>query len=450
MIAGPGYGEPRGAENLDQPRMIGFDKGDEAFHRPSIVPRAASQIPGRRVTTITARRSEIMASRHRLVARRGIIFLQKGESGSGEEDEMPINPYGVLKGRVTAFEVERNEQTPHCQVTIAAGGQSFRAAINVKSAESPSQVVFHQRDDFTHPHLARLVGFGAGFTRLDKNGTSGAVDFIRGNMFDFNQVVALPHNAPGRDDDLSDKLSLQLQRAIDLGSEVDAYVFGEQFPGGIHDVHMNQGSVGRFQSSNGVWQDGAFFLHDRAADRWTALFIAFQSQAIHTHDTTGDSLPGSARFADIVGGQPTPAPVPAPAPVPGPAPAPAPAPVPVPSPAPAPAPVGAGLRIVAALVNPVGPEDRVGGETVTLINAGTRPIDLDGWTLAASRTAVMSLDGPVLAAGDAVRIALARSLPLSNKGGILSALDPAGLKADGVAWTKAQADAEGVTIVFGR
>lgn len=357
---------------------------------------------------------------------------------------MPVNPYGVLKGRVTAFEVERSEDTPHCQVTIAAGGRHFRAAINVKSSESPSQVVFHQSDDFTHPHLARFLALGQGFTRLDKNGTSGALDFIRGNLFDFSQVVALPHNAPGRDDDLSDRLTLQLQRAIDLGGDVDAYVFGEQFPNGIHDVHMNQGSIGRFQSSNGVWQDGAFFLHDRAADRWTALFIAFQSQAIHTDDTTGDSLPGSARFADIVQGRPVP--IPAPAPVPGPAPVPA----PIPAPVPVPVPVGPGLRIVAALVNPAGPEDRIGGETVTLLNAGAAALDLNGWTLAASRTAVMPLDGPLLGAGDAVRIALTSALPLSNKGGILSALDPAGLKADGVAWTKEQARDEGVTLVFGR
>jgi hypothetical protein len=26
---------------------------------------------------------------------------------------------------------------------------------------------------------------------------------------------------------------------------------------GVHDIHMNQGSIGRFQDSNGVWQDEA-------------------------------------------------------------------------------------------------------------------------------------------------------------------------------------------------
>ena len=52
---------------------------------------------------------------------------------------MPISPYGVLKGRITAFEVERDENSPHCQVTIRALGKNHRAAVNVKSAEAPSQ-----------------------------------------------------------------------------------------------------------------------------------------------------------------------------------------------------------------------------------------------------------------------------------------------------------------------
>ena len=37
------------------------------------------------------------------------------------------------------------------------------------------------------------------------------------------------------------------------------------------------------------------------------------------------------------------------------------------------------LRIVAALVNPIGPAPE--SETVTLINPGADPIDLTGWSL---------------------------------------------------------------------
>ena len=46
------------------------------------------------------------------------------------------------------------------------------------------------------------------------------------------------------------------------------------------------------------------------------------------------------------------------------------------------------------------------------------------------------------------RILLRPPIQLGNRGGLITLLDPAGLKADGVAYTQQQASAEGQTIVF--
>jgi Uncharacterized conserved protein (DUF2278) len=76
-------------------------------------------------------------------------------------------------------------------------------------------------------------------------------------------------------------------------------------------------------------------LHLRAESRWVGIFLAFQSQAWHTDDVTGHALvatPASPR----AGAEP--------------------------------------VRVVAALVNPVGPTPEA--ETLTLINASPDPIDL--------------------------------------------------------------------------
>ena len=60
----------------------------------------------------------------------------------------------------------------------------------------------------------------------------------------------------------------------------------------------------------------------------------------------------------------------------------------------------------------------------------------------------MSLDPITLPAGETVRIQLQPPPHLGNQGGLLTLLNPAGLKVDGVAYTRQQAEGEGQTVVF--
>ena len=76
-------------------------------------------------------------------------------------------------------------------------------------------------------------------------------------------------------------------------------IFGFLPGNGIHDIHMNQGNSGRFVGDDGVWQDGGLLVHFPSVDRWTAIFLKFQSQSWHTDDVTGHTIA-------------TPAPVPVP------------------------------------------------------------------------------------------------------------------------------------------
>jgi hypothetical protein len=230
----------------------------------------------------------------------------------------------------------------------------------------------------------------------------------------------LPPESPGQDNDLADKLDHYIQRAIgDPGAGV--YVFGERWgpepstrdkvfgflPGnGVHDVHMNQGNSGGFRKDDGVWQDGGLLIHLPAEQRWIAIFLAFQSQAWHTDDTTGHAIDEAP-----------------PRPVPG----------------------DQALRILAALVNPIGPAPEP--ETVTLLNASPEPIDLDDWRLADQGKRTLRLTG-LIAPGAALCLPVTAGLQLGNGGGAITLLDPAGLKADGVSYTKQQAGREGWTITF--
>jgi hypothetical protein len=133
--------------------------------------------------------------------------------------------------------------------------------------------------------------------------------------------------------------------------------------------------------------------------------LAFQSQAWHTDDRTGHAIP---------------------TPEPG-----------------APGAPDHTARIVAALANPAGPAPEA--ETVTLVNASPQAIDPAGWSILDREKRRLVLDAGSLAAGDTIRIPLSPPVALGNRGGLITLLDPDGLK---VAYTKAQAEREGWSLVL--
>jgi uncharacterized protein YukJ len=335
---------------------------------------------------------------------------------------MPLKSYGVLKGK--AIEVRLGAgNSPHYQVRIIDDTTDYRIAINVKSAVSPSEVEYLIVEHFQHPILDVIDPLPRGFTKLARTPTSGALDFIRGNLFDRTLMRPLPHDVPGFDNDLNEKIDRVMQRAVaDEASLV--YAFGERWgpeatkkdkyfgflPGnGIHDIHMNQGNVAQFKNDDGVYQDGGLFIHFPDQQEWIAVFLRFQSQAWHTDDTTGHAISG---------------------------------PVP-PQPPTTDEPHGL-IRIVAALVNGVtSPEVNV----VTLLNTAPHTVSLAGWALLDTQKKRLNLDGE-LTAGAVRTVTVEEPFALSNQGGVITIVDESGLKVDGVSYTREQAKHPGWTIVF--
>jgi uncharacterized protein YukJ len=283
---------------------------------------------------------------------------------------------------------------------------------------NPSELLFLVDDRFRHPVTAGLPGLPQGFTELQRGPGGLALDFIRGNLFDRLRLRLLPPNLPGPDNDLSDLIEHYVARASqEHDSEV--YAFGERWgpeqdrqdkifgflPGnGIHDIHMNQGNDPQHVRDDGVWQDGALVFHFPSTEQWVAVFLAFQSQAWHTDDITGHAItePGPAELDRVV-------------------------------------------RIVGALVNPIGPAPEP--ETVTLLNASPGPVELTGWKIADRFKNKQSLSG-TLAAGVTLTVPVQAPMQLGNRGGIITLLDNRELKVDGVSYTEQEAQREGWTLVF--
>jgi len=340
---------------------------------------------------------------------------------------MPLKGYGMLKGRAVAAKREADQSSPHYQVHVVASGVDYRIAVNVMSQVSPSDLLFLVDDDLRHPITASLPELPMTFTQLRSQPGGPALDFIRGNLFNRLDMRKLPPHLPGPSNDLSDQIEHYVDRAIhEDGALLHAFgqrwgpepqppdkVFGFRPGNGIHDIHMNQGNGAPHLGDDGVWQDGALLFQFPSSRQWVAIFLAFQSQSWHTDDGTGHASP------DV--------------------------PHPGPGPAPDPSEPDHVVRIVGALVNPVGPAPE--RETVTLLNASPAPVRLDGWRLADRLKNKQPLFG-TLAPGATLNVVVSQEVQLGNKGGIITLLNDRGLKVDGVSYTSEQAQKEGWTLVF--
>jgi uncharacterized protein YukJ len=338
---------------------------------------------------------------------------------------MPIKDYGVLKGK--AFErLKATTQSEHFQILINRGNKPHRIAINTKSSEAPSEVLFYANDNFRHEITDALIhsNLADGFTALVSGPGGLALDFIRRNLFDTKEMVPLPSNSAGNNDDLNDRLDFFVQQAIQ-DHTTTVYAFGQHWKDasavdkyfheinpstGIHDIHMNQGNKpGKYFKDNGIYQDGGLIFHFASSNRWGAVFTAFQSQAFHTDDKTGNPLNDLPIIDPDQPENTTP------------------------------------VRIIAAMVNPAG--DEVGNEYIILLNKGNKDIDLSGWQIADKLKKKDTIGHAVIPRGDTLRIKLTgNGAQLSNKGGNITLLNKEGLKIDGATYTQKEVANQGEVI----
>ena len=191
-----------------------------------------------------------------------------------------------------------DDDKPHIEIKVRARGD-YRVAVNAQSTQPPHELLFVSIDPFNHAILHQMNGLPYGLTDLTTR-KSLALDYTRG-LVRRGQMKVAPFRLKGPKNDLRELVGLALAEAIKT-EDASLYAFGESWgpephrpdqyfkfsPGqGVHDVHMNQGSRGRFRGANRSRQDGALFLHFPSQKRWVALFLAFQSQSWKNDLKTG-------------------------------------------------------------------------------------------------------------------------------------------------------------------
>jgi len=334
--------------------------------------------------------------------------------------------YNCLRGKVHAFAPAVPATNPHLWVILEANSQQWFATINVRSdKDQPGDPVgksylYYLIDSvFRHPIVASILARPQGLSPVGRDYRSGALDFQRGNLFDPTAMRILPMETAG-DDNLVHRLSAILQAAKDQGDEV--FFYGNAFhkdnphqtdaafgytpdtPFGVDNVHMTQGdpqSINLRTRENGTWHDGACFIWDEPARRMTAAFLSFQSQAWHTKDN-GDALYGAtgceAPHYDFSSGALTPLPPP---------------------------------KRAAEFTSVHRAPDATAALIVTNMTAAS--LDLTGWSVLSQAERSIPAPAVTLAASQPLTIPLPAGT-LDDGGGILTLINAAGLRVDGVAF----------------
>jgi hypothetical protein len=235
-------------------------------------------------------------------------------------------------------------------------------------------------------------------------------------MFDRRYMRRIQANRPGPRNDLVDELDFFVERLrADPSSRLHAFgsrwgpergtpdhVFGFTPGNGIHDVHMNQGNRDEHWHDNGIWSDGGliFQWNEPDPDRWSAIFLAFQTQSWQTDDL-GDPIPypdQSDRGREFEAKDRTPR-----------------------------------ARLVGAFVHPN--DEKRGVEHVAIRNDGQEPLHVSGWRLLNRHGDATILDG-VVPPRTVRRFPLPDAVPLSSRGGLIRLLDSDGEEVDGVSYTR--------------
>jgi uncharacterized protein YukJ len=204
--------------------------------------------------------------------------------------------YHVLKCRPILNRSSPQVQNQHLQVLLEIeSGQHYWMTINIRNAQD--KVLYYLDEDYTHSITQHILDaeLPQGFTKLESKPGGLALDYIRLQLFDFSQLVGLEANlGEATTSDLEEMLTTQITNCFRF-EDARMYVFGSRFddgerfssynlPTGIHDIHMNQGSVGAHTGSNGIYQSGGLLIFYPTEKRWSAVFMKFQTQATKTDE----------------------------------------------------------------------------------------------------------------------------------------------------------------------
>jgi len=109
-----------------------------------------------------------------------------------------LRNYKVLKGTASALALD-DDNDPHIEIRLEAGDVSYRIAMNVRSKESPHDLLYANVMDFQHAELtAELAALPMGLTDIRGDRQDLAIDYVRGGIIEREDMDVAPFSSTDR------------------------------------------------------------------------------------------------------------------------------------------------------------------------------------------------------------------------------------------------------------
>ena len=197
-----------------------------------------------------------------------------------------MEKYVMFRGKVIDKWYDFDKRAHYHIVAMDDEGKRFDLAVNIGSIyEKMNEIVSSNLKVYYDESYSCRKGIVRKML-LQKNGITEYhkdlyLDYIRMKLFPHEKMIQMKG---------FDVTSIYLTGIIEKNvvqamnnDEYEVIAFGRLYANGkgLHDIHMNQGSVDKFRKNDASYSDGGLFFRNRRDNKITAVFIAFITQSLN-------------------------------------------------------------------------------------------------------------------------------------------------------------------------
>ena len=196
-----------------------------------------------------------------------------------------MEKYVMFRGKVIDKWYDFDKRAHYHIVAMDDEGKRYDLAVNIGSIyEKMNEIVSSNLKVYYDESYSCRKGIVRKML-LQKNGITEChkdlyLDYIRMKLFPHEKMMQMKG---------FDVTSIYLTEIIEKNvvqamnnDDYEVIAFGRLYANGkgLHDIHMNQGSVDKFRKNDASYSDGGLFFRNRRDNKITAVFIAFITQSL--------------------------------------------------------------------------------------------------------------------------------------------------------------------------
>ena len=194
-----------------------------------------------------------------------------------------MEKYVMFRGKVIDKWYDFDKRAHYHIVATDNNGKKYDLAVNIGSIyakkneiiSSNLKVYYAKNYNFQKEIIQEMLLQKVGVTECKENLR---LDYIKMKLFPQNKMIQMK----GFDEKnifLTEIIEKYVMKAIN-NDDYEVFAFGRLYANGkgLHDIHMNQGSTGKFKKHDAPYSDGGLFFRNKQNNKIAVIFIAFVSQ----------------------------------------------------------------------------------------------------------------------------------------------------------------------------